>query len=272
MTNLSFARAACACALLYLSALPALARDWSSANFREPAVTQPGHREWAWDGGDRLAVGVPAVVHYSEKGAPRVVINGPEDVLRQVRFGDGVIASDEDLFWARRQTQEPLDITVSGVALNEFVVSGSGRLLLGKLARDHLAVIISGSGSASMDGATVHDAKLVISGSGKADLGALQAGHVMAQISGSGSLSGAGHADDIDLKISGAGDAHFGALSTTSAEVDISGSGKAEIAPRDEAQIRITGSGTVRMDTKPAKLETTIRGSGHVMTAMADRN
>jgi hypothetical protein len=200
-----------------------------------------------------------------------VVINGPEDMLRQVRFGDGVIASDDDLFWAKGQAHEPLDITVSGVALNEFVVSGSGRLLLGKLERDHLAVIISGSGSASLD-ATVHDAKLMISGSGKADIGALQAGHITAQISGSGSLSGAGHADDINLKISGAGTARFGALSTTSAEVNISGSGKAEIAPRDEAHIHITGSGTVRMDTKPAKLETTVRGSGRVMTAMADRN
>jgi len=272
MTSLSFARAAVAVSLLCLGALPALARDWTWMNFREPAVTQPGHREWVWDGGDRLAVGVPAVVHYSEQGAPRVVINGPEDVLRQVRFGDGVIASDDDRFWPWRQAREPLDITVSGVKLNEFAVSGSGRLLLGKLERDHLAVIVSGSGSASLDAATVHDAKLKISGSGKADIGALQGGHVTAQISGSGSLSGAGHADGIDLKISGAGAAHFGTLTTTSAEVNISGSGKAEIAPRDEAKVHISGSGTVRMGTKPAKLETTVRGSGRVMTATADRN
>ena len=73
MTRSPFTKIACVVSLLGLAMLPvSAATSWDRASYREPAVTQPGRIEWAWDGGKRLGVGVPATVHYSEQGAPRV--------------------------------------------------------------------------------------------------------------------------------------------------------------------------------------------------------
>ncbi|HEX4273304.1 MAG TPA: DUF2807 domain-containing protein [Rhizomicrobium sp.] len=255
------------CILSLVATAPASAANfWDHTSYRDPAVTQPGRMEWAWDGGKRLAVGVPALVHYSEQGAPRVVVTGSDDMLRHVHFGDGSIVMDNDggFSW----NHERLDITVTGVALNDFVVAGSSQMLLGKLQRDSLSVLVSGSGSAEMDASVKGDTNLQVSGSGHIKFDSLQAQHLQARISGSGTIGGAGHADDLNLNISGSG--RFGDITSARADVTISGSGQATIAPHDEAHVHISGSGTVHMPVKPPRLETSVSGSGHVVTASAD--
>jgi hypothetical protein len=267
MTRSVFAVAGCLLSLLCFSTAPASSAYFRDrASYRDPAVTQPGRMEWAWDGGKKLAVGVPAIVHYSEQGAPRVVITGPDEMLRQVRFGDGTITleNDNDFSW----NHDRLDITVTGVALNDFVVSGSSKMLLGKLQRDSLSILVSGSGSAEVDATVKNDANLQVSGSGHIAFGSLQAQHLQARISGSGAIDGAGHADTLDLNMSGSG--HFGDITSSRADVTISGSGRASIAAHDEAHVRISGSGTVRMPVKPPKLDVSVSGSGRVLTAAAD--
>jgi len=96
MTKTSLAKLACIISLLTITALPVSARSWDNTHYRDPAVTQPGRLEWAWDGGKKLAVGAPAIVHYSEGGAARVVITGPDELLRRVRFGEGTIVMEPD--------------------------------------------------------------------------------------------------------------------------------------------------------------------------------
>ena len=264
MTKTSVAKAACILSLLSLTALPAAARFYRDA--REPAVTQPGRLEWAWDGGKQLAVGVPATVHYSETGAPRVVITGSDDMLRHVRFGDGNIFMDNDgdFPW----NKERVDITVNGVTLNEFAVSGSARMQLGKLQRDSLSINVSGSGAVEMDAVVKRDAELMVSGSGHIILAGLEAQNLNARISGSGGIDGKGHADTLNLNMSGSG--RFADIASSRANVIMSGSGRAVIAPRDEAHVRISGSATVRMPSSPPKLDVSVSGSGHIITASAD--
>jgi hypothetical protein len=267
MTKSFFTDAGFILSVLCFAAAPAAAANfWDHASYREPAVTQPGRMEWAWDGGNKLAVGVPAVVHYSEQGAPRVVITGSDEMLRHVRFGEGNIVMDNDggFSW----NHERLDITVTGAAVNNFIVAGSSKMLLGKLQRDSLSINDSGSGSAELDASVKGDTNLIVSGSGKINFGALQAQHLQARISGSGSIQGTGHADSLDLNISGSG--HFGDIASSRANVTMSGSGQAAIAPHDEAHVNISGSGTVRMPAKPTQLDVRVSGSGHVLTAMAD--
>ena len=265
----SLAKAACIVSLLGLSVLSAAAA-WGDRVSREPASVQTGRVEWAWDGGKRLAVGVPGTVHYSEQGAPRVVITGPDEMLRRIRFGDGAITMDNDynFFGDRARNQERLDISVTGVALNEFVISGSGKMLLGKLKRDSLSLLVSGSGSAELDAVVKGDADLRVSGSGHIMFAGLEAKNLNAHISGSGGIEGRGHADMLDLDMSGSG--RFADISSARADVNMSGSGRAVIAPRDEAHVRISGSATVRMPASPPKLDVRVSGSGHVITAMAD--
>ncbi len=266
-----FIRTAGLVSLLALAALPVSAQMFGGDAYRAPAVSQPNRLEWAWDGGDRLAVGVPATVRYSEQGAPRVIVTGPEELLRRVRFRDGTISNRDDwgFSWSK---QDRLDIQVTGVKLKNFLVSGSARMQLGKLDRDSINIRVSGSGSAMMDGAKVGDISLKVSGSGKIQLGALQAARdVEVDISGSGSASAAsGNAENIDLSISGSGSADFGGLQSRQASVTLSGSGQAAVAPRDTANIRISGSGRVRMPTSPPNLQTRVSGSGRIVTAQAD--
>jgi hypothetical protein len=268
MIKRSLARLACIISLVAMTALPAsAARFWDNTHYRDPAVTQPGRIEWAWDGGKKLAVGVPAIVHYSEGGAPRVVVTGPDEMLRHVRFGEGTIVTDNDgdfFSW----NHEKLEITVTGVVLNDFVVSGSSKMLLGKLKRDSLSVLVSGSGSAELDATVSGDANLQVSGSGHIAFGALEARTLTAKISGSGQIDGRGHADTLDLNMSGSG--RFADIAATKANVTMSGSGRATIAARQEAHVRISGSATVRMPTKPPQLDVSVSGSGHVVTASAD--
>jgi hypothetical protein len=254
-----------------LASLPASAQMFGGESYRTPAVSQPGRLEWAWDGSDRLAVGVPATVRYSEQGAPRVIVTGPEDLLRRVRFRDGSISNSDDwgFSWGKR---ERLEIQVTGVKLKNFQISGSARMLLGKLERDSIGIRVSGSGSAIMDAAKAGDISMKVSGSGQIQVGALEARDVEIEISGSGSASGAGHAERAELKISGSGSGRFAGLQTRTADVTLSGSGNAAIAPRDAAKIRISGSGHVRMPTSPPRLESMISGSGRVDTGSTNIN
>ncbi|MBW8709438.1 MAG: DUF2807 domain-containing protein [Alphaproteobacteria bacterium] len=215
-------------------------------------------------------MGVPATVHYSEQGAPRVVITGPDEMLRRVRFGDGdiVMDNDGDFFWDHAWNHERLDITVTGVALNAFQVSGSARMQLGKLQRDSLAINVSGSGAVELDAVVKGEADLQVSGSGHISFAGLQAKNLKARISGSGGIDGKGRADTLDLNMSGSG--RFADIASSTANVIMSGSGRAVIAPRDEAHVRISGSATVRMPASPPKLDVNVSGSGHVITATAD--
>lgn len=261
MRTTSIAKAICVLSLMAL-AVPALARSWGAS--RDPAVSQPGRVEWAWDGGKHLGVGVPATVHYSEGGAPRVVVTGSDEMLRRVRFGDGDIWMDNDdrFFW--NSDHERLDVTVTGVRLDDFSVSGSGKLFLGKLKRDQLAINVSGSGAVELDASVSGDTNLKVSGSGHINFGGLEARSLKARISGSGGIDGKGRADTLDLDMSGSG--RFADIAAAKADVTMSGSGRAIIAARDQARVRISGSATVRMPSKPPQLDVSVSGSGHVVT------
>ena len=155
---------------LLLGAVPQSFAETPGFIGHAPAVDSPGHKEWTWDGDRSLAVDVPGVLHYQRSGPARIVITGPEELLRNVRVGDGRITSDGDWPWhwgANWGGNDKLDITVSGIPLDNLAVSGSAKLLLGHLDQDSLNLHISGSGSASAEGRIAH-LRLSISGSGNA--------------------------------------------------------------------------------------------------------
>lgn len=267
MANSVFLRTA-ALATLVILALPASAQMFGGEGYRAAAVNQPGRAEWSWDGSDRLSVGVPANVRYSEQGAPRVVVTGPDELVRRVRFRDGTLNTDWGFSWNNR---ERLEIVVSGVKLNSFSVAGSTRMMLGKIDRDSLELRVSGSGNITLDGAKARDVEMKVSGSGDIQMGTIEARAVDVDISGSGSATAmSGRADRIELSMSGSGKADFAGVFSRQAQVTISGSGSAALAPRDAADIRISGSGRVRMPTSPPNLQSNISGSGRIVTAQAD--
>ena len=120
-----------------------------------------------------------------------------------------------------------LDLILPGRPLNDFTLNGSGRLVLENINVPELDVAIRGSGE----------------------------------------VEATGTAQDVELSIAGSGEAHLGGLAVKTMEVRIAGSGDAEIAPEDEADIRIAGSGEIRLLTQPRSLETRIAGSGEIVHA-----
>jgi hypothetical protein len=217
----------------------ALADDFDG---EKPAVQTADRLEWAWDGGDRLGVAVPGTVHYSQGGAPRVIVRGPADLLKRVRYDHGELELEHSLFnWD--SGNEKLDITVTGTTLRKVGIAGSADVQMGEVHQDRLALSIAGSGSFEGSG-KVDDLSLHIAGSGNVHLGKMTSGKLEAHISGNGNLE-TGASGDLDAEISGSGGLETGAADH--ARISISGSGDVHFAaamPQD-ISVHVSGSGTV---------------------------
>jgi len=241
-------------------ASPVGARDWFDFTPREPSLKQSGHREWDWDGKDGLSVHAPAIVHYVPTGPARIVIKGPDEMLDHLRVGQGRIEMEcFDCHFDGRK----LDITVSGVMLRHVGIGGSGEIQLGRLDQDRLDLAVSGSAQARAQG-RVDQLDLTISGSGGAELNAAMVHQADLRISGSGRIRADGRIDAAKLEISGSGHAELADAQIREADIRISGNGGADLTPREDANVVISGSGSVDMAAKPAHFSESVSGSGRV--------
>lgn len=192
-------------AILALLALPLLgtadARDWDN-DFtpRDPVVSQPGHREWAWDGKDSLGIEAPVTVNYSPAGTPRIVITGPEELLAHVRVGQGRIRVDQDF---HTTGNDRLVATVTGVTVHNIALAGSGRATLDDLNLDDLRLAVMGSGQVKASG-RADQIELNVAGSGNADLARLRVLRANIHIAGSGNVD-LSPRDQANLVVAGSG-------------------------------------------------------------------
>ena len=209
--------------LLALLTLPlcgaAAARDWSFHPV-QPVVDQPGHREWAWDGDDGLAVEAPVTVHYSPAGPPRVVATGPAEMVSHMQFGQGRIRVDDD--WHSRG-HDDVQVTVTGVTVHKIALAGSGRAELNGLALDRLRLSVAGSGDVTADG-RADSVDLSIAGSGNADLDKVAVRNANIHIAGSGAVR-MNPRDEANVSITGSGDVRMRARPTSLHQTTI-GSGR----------------------------------------------
>lgn len=193
-------------ALLALLSLPlpgaASARDYWNDGFiaRDPVVNQPGHREWAWDGNDGLAIEAPVTVNYSPAGSPRIVIEGPEDMLAHVRVGQGRIRVDNDY---RFSGNGHLVATVSGVTVHKVALAGSGRATLDGLNLDNLQLAVHGSGQVKATG-RAERVELDVAGSGDVDMAGVAVRRANIRIAGSGNVDMSPR-DEASLVVAGSG-------------------------------------------------------------------
>jgi hypothetical protein len=118
-----------------------------------------------------------------------------------------------------------LELTLPGLPLNDFTLNGSGRLVLENINQPELEVSLRGSGE----------------------------------------IEATGSAEEMSLSIAGSGEARLANLAVKSMEVSIAGSGDAEIAPEDDVDISIAGSGKIRLLTQPRNIRTSIAGSGDIV-------
>jgi hypothetical protein len=104
-----------------------------------------------------------------------------------------------------------------------------------------------------------------VNGAGKLLLDHLRQDSLTVAIHGSGSVRASGSADTLKVDIMGSGDALLEQLAARSSKIFIAGSGAANIAPIDDADIFIAGSGEVRLHTHPKHLNSRVAGSGQII-------
>jgi hypothetical protein len=109
-----------------------------------------------------------------------------------------------------------------------------------------------------------------VSGSGKLSMENLNQPELALGISGSGTVRGQGSVDQLSVTISGSGTARLAGVAVKQLTANISGSGNVEAAPKDDADISISGSGNVRLLSRPTRLKSHIAGSGRITQASID--
>jgi hypothetical protein len=155
-----------------------------------------------------------------------------------------VAGGEIELDCRRRGETTLLDITLPGGEFRSIALNGRGKLLLEDLSQRELDLRVQGSGTAEANG-SVDILDLEIAGSGHADLNSLMV-------------------QRLDLNVAGSGTAEV--APQNEAEVDIAGSGKAYLST-GQANLRrlnidISGSGQVEASGKASDIDLTIQGSG----------
>jgi len=104
-------------------------------------------------------------------------------------------------------------------------------------------------------------------GATRLELSAIEQDALNLKISGSSRVVATGRAQLVSLDVAGSGKVDLSKLSTRRSVVAIHGSGDAAIAPQDEADIRISGSGVITLHSNPSQIQTHISGSGRIRRA-----
>jgi len=264
-----------------------------------PAGATAVSRVLDWDGSDRAGLAINAHAHYVPGSDDKVHAAGDPQILAHLRVRDGTLEMD-CRGW--RDRTDTVTVALPGREFRAFAMAGGGNLALDKLDQSSLKVEIAGSGAVTANG-KVGDFKVEVAGSGKADLDHITATQAKFEIAGSGAIKASGKIDDLKMGIAGSGDADFSELDVRQAKVEIAGSGNVkakgtiddlaieiagsgnadfgqvtarnakveigghgtvDIAPSEEANVEISGSGDVNLHSNPKRLETDIHGSGRI--------
>ena len=112
--------------------------------------------------------------------------------------------------------------------------------------------------------------RISLSGSGKLVMENVNQPDLDFRISGSGTVRAQGTVDHATISVAGSGDARLADMAMKDLTAKISGSGKVEAAPKDAADIKISGSGDVRLLSRPTHLSSRVSGSGRITQSSLD--
>jgi hypothetical protein len=167
--------------------------DWGNSRYgrdgRDPGPETT--RDLAFSGSDRLDIGYPAEITYTQGPQTRFTVTGPQYILDQLRLEDGgrvIWDGWGQRGWGRR-FRGRLHIDIVSPNMHEFHLSGAQELHIKNFDQDSLVVQASGAAD--------------VEGQGKAR-------RLEARISGAGDLKLEDlTVDDAEIMITGAGDVHL---------------------------------------------------------------
>ncbi|BCH08275.1 hypothetical protein MesoLj131c_25330 [Mesorhizobium sp. 131-3-5] len=169
---------------------------------------------------DSFTIALPASVRYQPGDKAEAVVSGDSTLIDHVRMEGSQLSLDCETGWFSPR----LDVTVSGPAISDWRLVGSGELTLSQVNQPELRLNIRGSGSVVANGTT----------------------------------------QAVDLEISGSGSGRLKDLIAQSAQVEIRGSGDAEVTAQADADVSISGSGDVDLYGHPTMRRSQFRGSGSI--------
>jgi hypothetical protein len=184
--------------------------------------------------------------------------------------GDGQGTGERHLRWTEGDAVEislPATVRFLGGDVGDIVVRGSSDLI-GHVEIDGRRIKLDCRGAARNQDIEIdlpgRFRRVGLSGSGQVVMDNLSQHTLALRIAGSGNVIGKGMVDHLHVTLAGSGNAQLANLAVKELKVEISGSGNVDAAPKDEADIKISGSGDVRLHGKPAKFKSRIAGSGQV--------
>lgn len=147
-----------------------------------------------------------------------IKLDGPDLKIGRKREGLSFSSSDED----------DVDIAITLPRLNKVRLTGSGTIDADTVDGDAVEAVVTGSGDLKVAKLTGKRADITVSGSGDIEIG--------------GGTIEAG-----ELSVTGSGDIDADGLVATTLEVSVTGSGNVDAQATGKADIRILGSGDVKL-------------------------
>jgi hypothetical protein len=183
-------------------------------------------RELPYSGSDRLDIGYPAEITYTQGPQSRFTVTGPQYILDQLRLEDGGRVIWDG--WGRRgwgrRFRGRLRVDIVSPTMHEFYLSGAQELHLRNFDQDSLTI----------------------------------------QASGAADVEAQGKARRLEARISGAGDMKLEDLTVDDAEIMISGAGDIRADARKSARVQMSGAGDVRLNCRPPIYDTHKSGFGDI--------
>ena len=222
-------------------------------------ASEPRTVDLNWDGSDAIRIHIPARVYYQPGPKAQASVSGDAEFVSHVRLHDGTLDWDSLIDCV---SADDLVVRFTGPAVTSWTLNGSGELHLSDIKQDVLRIATHGSSSIAANG-EVHDTSVETAGSGRIELNIKQDTlHITTH--GSGAVVASGEAHDVSLHSTGSGSADLGRLVAQQVNARISGSADADLAPREDADISISGSGIVRLHGAGARVRSHVSGSGEI--------
>ncbi len=173
--------------------------DWDNPRCGVTPAGSDGTRELAWSGGDRVAINVPANVHWSHGQGDKVTVTGDAAILPLLEVEDNQIRFNCHM----RRFGKRLDVTLPGRDFQRFTINGSADMHLDGIDQTSLKIRINGSGEVTASGKT-GELDYSVAGSGDGHFEDLVAERVSVNVAGSGDADVSPH-QRLDVNIAGSG-------------------------------------------------------------------
>jgi hypothetical protein len=202
-------------------------------------------KDLEWSGGESFGVSMAATTTFIQGPTAKIVITGPEDVLKRVVLDGDTVKLKGWGGWSMWPTANDGQVTIVASAphVREFKAASNASIDLGALREPNLTLRASKSGSIR---------------------GVIRTDALDAKADSSGKVVVTGSADKVTVNVSKSGQVDLYAMSVQDAVVRADSEGGANLGPTRSADVSASKSARVRLFTRPPELKTDAATSGTI--------